>query len=199
MQLALTKFGKLSVAQMTNEKWGLALTYLIDRNPGSGEARNLAALAYQRVLAGSEDHREQRGPVSVSRRCRNDDGNAQTQTKQNWFHSRTASRNAPRGQIPIGFFSGRLDLSHRAAQSGTHALGRRQCTVSYSTVAGLRSAREVFSIPRRITVSVETVELPDGRLVDDFVQVYCKRQLITAICFWFGFSCGGLRCGQGGL
>jgi hypothetical protein len=103
MQLALTKFGKLGIAQMTNEKWGLALTYLIDRNPGSGEARNLAALAYQRVLAGSEDHREQRGPVSVTRRCGKDDPHADAQTKPNCFHSRTASRDAPRGQIQSGF------------------------------------------------------------------------------------------------
>ncbi len=32
--------------------------------------------------------------------------------------------------------------------------------------------REVLSIPKRITVAIETVELPDGRLVDDYVQVH---------------------------
>lgn len=31
--------------------------------------------------------------------------------------------------------------------------------------------REVFAIPNRVRVAVETVELPDGRLVDDYVQI----------------------------
>ena len=31
--------------------------------------------------------------------------------------------------------------------------------------------REVFSIPRRISIAIETVELPDGRRVDDYMQI----------------------------
>jgi len=33
------------------------------------------------------------------------------------------------------------------------------------------SRREVFAIPQRISVAVEEVELPDGRRVDDYVQI----------------------------
>lgn len=32
--------------------------------------------------------------------------------------------------------------------------------------------RDVLVIPRRISVAVETVELPDGRIVDDYVQLH---------------------------
>jgi hypothetical protein len=115
MHLALVKLSELSIAQMTNEKWGLALTDLADGNPGCGEARNLAALAYQRVLAGSEDHREKRSPISVTRRCGNHDRHANAQTKRNWFHSRTASRDAPCCQIQSGFFSGACSTKNIAA------------------------------------------------------------------------------------
>jgi hypothetical protein len=45
VHLARGKLSELSIAQMTNEKWGLALTHLVDGNPGSGEARGLSALA----------------------------------------------------------------------------------------------------------------------------------------------------------
>lgn len=32
--------------------------------------------------------------------------------------------------------------------------------------------REVFAIPRRLSVVVETVELPDGRQIDDYMQIH---------------------------
>jgi hypothetical protein len=45
VHLTRAKLGELSIAQMTNEKGSLALTHLVDRNPGSGEACGLSALA----------------------------------------------------------------------------------------------------------------------------------------------------------
>lgn len=39
--------------------------------------------------------------------------------------------------------------------------------------------REVFSVPRRLTVSVETVELPNGEIIDDYWQVTARSYVVV--------------------
>src|SRR5579883_2350971 len=39
--------------------------------------------------------------------------------------------------------------------------------------------REVLSVPGRLTVTVETVELPDGRVIDDYWQVTAQPYVVV--------------------
>ena len=39
--------------------------------------------------------------------------------------------------------------------------------------------REVLSVPGRLTVAVETVELPDGRVIDDYWQVVAQPYVVV--------------------